>query len=187
MSEKKLTGRVVATMYGSTTVAAPLETVWDQIINVDIHSFTHPRYFSWLGIPNPLRAEVINSGVGGQRIAYFDTGKRFIQRITVWRPPLEYAFSFNPEKGFKVAYLFDLSDGIVQIPTGSYLLTETSGGTAGTTIRLGTEYSIDQRFELVLRVPVKLALRGFQRFLLSAISKNSLDAARTSSTTTRGA
>ncbi|MFA7266904.1 MAG: hypothetical protein WC054_11380 [Candidatus Nanopelagicales bacterium] len=178
--------RVVATMYGSTTVTVPVAVVWDQIINVDIHSFTHPRYFSWLGIPNPLRAEVISSGVGGQRIAYFDNGKRFIQRITVWRPPLEYAFSFNPEKGFKVAFFFDLSDGVVQIPTGSYLLTESADAPGGTTIRLGTQYSIDHRFERVLRIPVKLALRGFQRFLLTAIAKNSLDAVNSPAVTSRG-
>jgi len=150
-------------------VGASTENVWDQITNVDIHSFPHPRYFRFLGIPNPLRAEVINTGVGGQRIAYFDTGKRFIQQITVWDPLREYAFSFNPEKGFKVAFFFDLSDGIVQIPTGSYLLTREANSTA---IRLGTEYSIDARFEPLLAFPVRIILRGFQRYLLKAITHN---------------
>jgi len=105
-------------MHSSIRVVASSQSVWDQITNVDIHSFPHPPYFRFLGIPNPMRAEVISSGVGGQRIAYSDTGKRFIQQITVWDPLHEYAFSFNPEEGFKVVLFFDLSDGIVQIPTG---------------------------------------------------------------------
>lgn len=144
--------------------------VWQQITNVDIHDFEHPRYFRFLGIPNPLRAEVIDSGIGGQRIAYFDTGKRFVQRISVWNPPRDYAFSFNPEKGFKVAFFFDISDGIVQIATGSYRV-EDAGEI--TRIRLGTEYSIDRRVDPLLALPVRVVLRGFQRFLLAAIVRNS--------------
>jgi hypothetical protein len=89
-----------------------VEQVWDQIVNVDIASYPHPGYFRIAGIPNPLRAEVVADGVGGRRIAYFDNGKRFLQQITAWEPPREYAFTFNPEKGFRVAYFFDLSDGL---------------------------------------------------------------------------
>lgn len=148
---------------------ASADRVWDQITNVDIHSVEHPKYFRILGIANPLRAEVIDSGVGGQRIAYFDTGKRFVQRITVWDPVREYAFSFNPEKGFKVAFFFDLSDGLVQIQTGSYVLTTHDETTQ---IELGTEYSIDARVAPILSIPVRIVLRGFQRFLLTAITRN---------------
>ena len=97
-------------MVSSASVRAPIANVWEQITNVDIHSFPHPRYFRFLGIPNPLRAEVIDSGVGGQRIAYFDTGKRFVQRITVWEPNREYAFTFNPEPGFAM---------LIEIPAGT--------------------------------------------------------------------
>lgn len=170
MSRGRRNSRVVKTMYSAAVVKVPQMDVWEQITNVDIHDFEHPRYFRFLGIPNPLRAEVIDSGFGGQRIAYFDTGKRFVQRISVWNPPRDYAFSFNPEQGFKVAFFFDISDGIVQIATGSYQL-ESAGAT--TRIRLGTEYSIDRRFEPLLAIPVQLALRGFQRFLLAAIVRNS--------------
>lgn len=160
-------------MVSSASVRAPIAHVWEQITNVDIHSFPHPRYFRFLGIPNPLRAEVIDSGVGGQRIAYFDTGKRFIQRITVWNPNREYSFTFNPEKGFKVAFFFDLADGVVQIATGYYVLDERG---ATTTIRLGTQYSIDRRFAFLLGIPVWVVLRGFQGYLLKAIAHNAASA-----------
>ena len=160
-------------MVSSARVRAPIANVWDQITNVDIHSFPHPRYFRFLGIPNPLRAEVIDSGVGGQRIAYFDTGKRFIQQITVWDPHREYAFTFNPEPGFKVVFCFDLADGVVQIATGYYVLDEQG---ATTTIQLGTEYSIDRRFAPLLGIPVWVVLRGFQRYLLKAIAHSAIAA-----------
>lgn len=37
-----------------------------------------------------MRAELISEGKGGQRIAYFDNGKRFIQEILEWNPYAEY-------------------------------------------------------------------------------------------------
>lgn len=149
-----------------------MNRVWREITDVDIASYRHPPLFRLLGIPHPERAEVIASGVGGQRIAHFSTGKRFIQRITAWNPPHEYAFSFNPERGFRVGFIFDLSDGPVQIPTGSYELAEWS---AGTRIRLSTTYSIDRRLHLLLEMPVRAMLRAFQRYLLSSISRNVSD------------
>ena len=40
----------------------------------------------------------------------------------MWEPNREYAFTFNPEPGFKVVFCFDLADGVVQIATGYYVL-----------------------------------------------------------------
>lgn len=165
--------RVVGAIESSTDVVGSLERVWDCIVNVDIHAASHPLVFRIAGIPDPVRAEVVSTGVGGERIAYFATGKRFLQRITKWVPPREYAFTFNPEKGFKVLYFFDLSDGLVQIPAGSYLLSDRSSAAISTTrIRLGTEYSIDHRVAFLFELPVRVFLRGFQRYLLTAITRN---------------
>ncbi|MGV1037211.1 MAG: hypothetical protein ACOYD0_09325 [Candidatus Nanopelagicales bacterium] len=173
MSSPNTSPRVVGTIESSNDVVGSLECVWDQIVSVDIHAASHPLFFRIVGIPDPVRAEIVSTGVGGQRIAYFATGKRFMQRITRWVPPREYAFTFNPEKGFKVLYFFDLSDGLVQIPAGSYVLTDRRS-TAGSTTRilLGTEYSIDRRVAFLFELPVRVFLRGFQRYLLSAIARN---------------
>ena len=163
------TSRVSGSITSSATVGGSPEHAWDEITNVDIGNYALPAYLKLAGIPHPLRAEVNAAGVGGERIAYFDTGKRFIQRITVWDPPREYAFTFNPESGFKVVFFFDLSDGVVQIPSGSYLLDSAGGQTV---IRLSTQYSIDRRLHLVLGPPVRIMLRVFQRYLLRSIAGN---------------
>ena len=103
-------------------IQAPPELVWEHITNVRIEQFSDPWIFRLLGVPKPLSADLLKAGEGGSRIAYFDSGKRFIQEITVWRPFEEYSFDFNPEKGFRVGYFFDLSDGVFQVPNGSYSL-----------------------------------------------------------------
>jgi len=146
------------------------EIIWDNITNVKIEQFSDPTIFKLLDIPKPLKAEIISEGQGGKRIAYFDTGKRFIQEILVWKPLKEYSFSFNPEKGFKVLYFFELSEGVFQIPTGAYYLT-TTGQT--TTLKLTTTYSIDKRLYFLFNIPVILILKAFQRYLLTSIKKNS--------------
>lgn len=162
-------GRIRRSMSSSTIASGGLQRTWDKITDVDIADFSHPTFFKLAGIPHPLRAEVLADGVGGERIAYFDTGKRFIQRITVWDPLREYAFTFNPEEGFTVAYLFDLSGGVVQIPSGSYLL-EAEG--SRTRITLATEYSIDRRVHVVIEPGVRIMLKLFQRYLLTSIARN---------------
>lgn len=161
--------RVTGQVRSDKVVAGAPERVWREITNVDIADYDSPVYLRALGIPHPLRAELVSEGVGGERIAYFATGKRFIQRITAWDPPQEYAFTFNPEHGFTVLYFFDLSDGVVQIPSGEYLLTAEGSGTR---IKLGTEYSIDRRTALVLRPFVRTGLRTFQAYLLRSIAEN---------------
>lgn len=152
-------------------IKAEPHTIWDNITNVKIEQYQDPLFFKVLGIPRPLNAEVIATGEGGQRIAYFDSGKRFIQRIKRWKPFEEYSFDFNPERGFTVGHFFDLSDGVFRVPNGTYLLTKS--GAAVTTLQLSTTYSLDKRVYFLFNLPVRLILKAFQRYLLQSIKKNS--------------
>lgn len=146
------------------------ETIWENITNVKIEQYSDPLLFKIFGVPKPLKADIISTGEGGQRIAYFNSGKRFIQMITTWNPLQEYSFDFNPEKGFIVGHFFDLSDGIFRVPNGTYLLTERNGTT---TMQLSTTYSLDKRVYFLFNLPVRLILKAFQRYLLHSIKKNS--------------
>ncbi|GGG07941.1 hypothetical protein [Pontibacter amylolyticus] len=156
----------------STTISikAQPEIIWDNITNVRIEQFSDPFIFKLLGIPRPLRADLLAEGKGGRRIAYFDSGKRFVQEITTWKPLKEYSFNFNPEKGFVVGYFFDISQGIFRVPNGSYFLTRKG---EITTLQLMTSYSLDGRVYLLFNYPVRLILKAFQNYLLTSIKKNS--------------
>ena len=161
---------IIKTLGSTIDIIGRPEIIWDNITNVQIEQFSDPTIFKLLDIPKPLKAEIISEGQGGKRIAYFDIGKRFIQEILVWKPLKEYSFSFNPEKGFKVLYFFELSAGVFQIPTGAYYLT-TTGQT--TTLKLTTTYSIDKRLYFLFNIPGILILKAFQRYLLTSIKRNS--------------
>lgn len=161
---------IVRTISSQIVISGKPETIWDNITNVKIEQFSDPILFKILDIPKPLKAEIISEGKGGKRIAYFDSGKRFIQEILEWNPFKEYSFSFNPEKGFRVCYFFELSEGVFRIPSGAYFLT-TNGNK--TTLKLSTTYSIDKKLYFLFNFPVKLILTAFQRYLLTSLKKNS--------------
>ncbi len=154
----------------SIRISADPAAIWEQITNVRIEQFSEPWYFRFLDIPKPLSAEVQSEGVGGSRIAYFKNKKRFIQKITAWDRPSHYAFTFNPEEGFRVGYVFDLANGVFRILTGSYRLVQASNGV---TLTLDTTYSIRRSAMTLLAVPIRLVLIVFQKYLLSSIKKNS--------------
>lgn len=161
---------IVKTISSTIDIYCRPEIIWENISNVNIEQFSDPTLFKLLDIPKPLRAEIISQGQGGRRIAYFENGKKFMQEILVWNPFTEYSFSFNPEKGFKVLYIFELSEGVFQIPTGAYLLTTTEQTTS---LKLTTTYSIDRRLYFLFNLPSRLILKAFQRYLLTSIKKNS--------------
>ncbi|MGL4630148.1 MAG: hypothetical protein ACRCVT_02985 [Leadbetterella sp.] len=167
---KPKNNHIEKTIGSSIVINGKAEAIWENITNVKIEQFSDPTIFRLLDIPKPLKADIISEGQGGKRIAYFSSGKKFIQEILVWKPLKEYSFSFNPEKGFRVCYFFDISEGVFQIPTGAYFL-ETIG--QSTTLQLTTTYSINKRFYFLFNIPVRLILKVFQRYLLRSIRKNS--------------
>jgi hypothetical protein len=153
----------------STDVHASADAIWGEITEVDIASFQHPTYLRLLDIPKPLRAEIVATGVGGSRVATFGNGRRFSQRITEWQPHERYAFTFEPDPGFRVAYVLDLSRGPFRLCSGAYRI-ETSP--SGTRLSLASEYELEGTAGALLRWPTRGVLSLFQRYLLQGIKAN---------------
>jgi len=151
-------------------IAASAPSIWREVTQVDLASFRHPAYLKVLGIPKPLSAEVTRPGVGGARVALFSNGHRFSQEITEWQPCERYAFRFAPDRGFRVAYCLDLSDGPFRILSGAYDLRQTD---ARTTLCLTSEYELRGALGACLRRPVRAVLHLFQSYLLAGIRANS--------------
>ena len=156
-------------------IAASAESVWQEVTQVDFASFRHPTYLSLLGIPRPMRADVLRPGVGGVRIAYFSNNLRFSQEITEWQPSERYAFTFKPDPGFRVAYCLDLSDGPFRMVAGAYRISRTE---LGTRLSLSSQYELRGALGACLRLPVRLVLHLFQLYLLRGIRTNSERRAR---------
>ena len=150
-------------------INASAVAVWQHITDVDIASFKHPAYFSLLGIPKPLHAEISEPAIGGARVAYFSNGRRFTQTITAWQPHEQYAFTFQADPGFRVAYLLDLSNGPFQMKSGSYQIKPTEDGVC---LTLASQYQLGGLVGALLWLPVRVVLNLFQRYLLRGIKVN---------------
>ena len=153
----------------SVCVVAPAECVWRHVTEVDIASFRHPAYLSALGIPKPLRSEIIDVGVGGMRIATFANDKCFTQEITFWQPPEQYSFTFQAGRGFRVGYFLDLAKGPFRMKSGSYEIWPLDRGVR---LRLTSWYELRGASGLCLSLPVRLGLGLFQSYLLRGIKAN---------------
>lgn len=164
-----MTSHIEKSLTSELNIHASPSIVWDHITNVQIEKFSDPWLFKLLNIPKPLKAEITKEGRGGKRIAYFKGGKKFLQEILIWEPLKTYSFTFNPEKGFKVGYVFDISDGVFRLLSGSYHLALTHQDTR---LQLTTTYSLDKRVFWLFNWPVKIVLSIFQNYLLTSIKKN---------------
>jgi hypothetical protein len=159
----------------SAQVAAAPELVWREVTQVDIAAFPHPAYLSLLGVPKPLRAELLRPGAGGVRVAHFSNNRRFSQEITEWRPPKRYAFTFTADPGFRVAYILDLASGPFRMVAGAYALRPAGRGTS---LTLSSEYELRGVRGACLYGPVWLVLHLFQSYLLRGIQANAEGAAQ---------
>ncbi len=153
----------------SVFVDASAASIWREVTQVDLASFRHPAYLAILGIPKPLHAEVVRSGVGGTRIATFSNGLRFCQEITDWQPHQCYAFTFRADPGFRVAYCLDLSGGPFRMVSGAYRIRPEQ---AAAELSLSSQYELHGIFGLLLSWPVRLVLHVFQAYLLGGIKAN---------------
>jgi len=148
--------------------AAPAR-VWQEVTEVDLASFRHPAYLSLLGIPKPVRAEILGAEIGGTRIATFSNGMRFTQVITDWQPHERFAFTFRPDPGFRVAHLLDLSCGPFRMSSGTYQIRQAHDAVQ---LSLAGEYELRGVLGSLLGWPVRLVLLLFQAQLLRGIKRN---------------
>lgn len=85
---------IVKSISSSIDISGSPETIWVNITNVRIEQLSDPTFFRILGIPRPLKADLLTEGEGGKRIeAVF--------------PFIQFACSANPESISKVSIVFN--------------------------------------------------------------------------------
>jgi uncharacterized protein YndB with AHSA1/START domain len=112
-------------------IAAPPERVWQEIRSVPrIAEEEHSD--SWLhrmGFPRPVEAVLQGEGVGSVRIAQFERGLVFVERVTEWKPSERLAFTIRADTANIPAKTldehvkvggpyFDVLDGVYEIEAG---------------------------------------------------------------------
>jgi hypothetical protein len=77
----------------SVTVAASPDEVWPHILSIDSIAVPKPLLM-YIGLPVPVRCQLVGSGVGAKRTCYFEKGS-IEETITEWSPPYTMGLSID--------------------------------------------------------------------------------------------
>lgn len=163
------TGYRSKTVSNTVHIKSNSKDVWNEITHVMINKLSFPTLLSILGIPKPLKAQVIKEGIGGYRTAHFSNGAMFQQEILEWELHKKYRFSFNASDNFKVGHVMNLAHGPFEINTGEYTLNET---TQGLILELSSDYRLNGVMGYLFHLPFRIVVYRFQKYLLKAIEAN---------------
>lgn len=153
----------------SIIIKASSPIVWNNVTNIKSEYHPDTLLFKILNIPKSMKAEIIAEGISGIRLVYFNTGKKFVQKINTWKPFNYYSFTLYPEKGFTILHFFELSEGVIQLNGGSYELIETE---KGVNLKLTIYYKIKRNY-LFLTFLVKLIIGYVHKNILRGIKADS--------------
>lgn len=165
---KYITKSIVSTI----DIKASEQVVWKNTTNIKNKYFPETLFSKFYNIPKSLKAEIISEGEGGIRIVYFNTGKKFTQKITRWKPMKEYSYDLYPEKGFTILHFFELSSGLVRLIGGSYELINEDNFIR---VKLTTNYRIRKNYVIFLNFIAKAIIKPFHKNLLNSIKRRSED------------
>lgn len=77
----------------SVTIAASPNEIWSHILSIDSIAVPKPLLM-YIGLPIPVRCQLVGSGVGAKRTCYFEKGS-IEETITEWSPPYAMGLSID--------------------------------------------------------------------------------------------
>lgn len=160
------------TVSRSIQIDAPQQAIWQLMQTVPALAKDEGQWNvtqDIIGIPRPIAARLAGSGVGAIRMARWEHGIAFNERVTHWQPGqrIHWAFEFPQNDGwdFTDRHLHPDS-AYMQVESGGYRLEQQSGGS----FRL----TLETRYEAATHINAYAALWG--EFFLGDIQSNLLAA-----------
>jgi hypothetical protein len=78
----------------SVSIAASPDEIWPRILSIDSIAVPKPLLM-YIGLPIPVRCQLVGSGVGAKRTCYFEKGS-IEETITEWSPPNAMGLIIDP-------------------------------------------------------------------------------------------
>ena len=153
-------------------INATPDEVWQQIIRVPriTPAEQRPSLFHLLGVPQPLEAQLVSEGVGGQRYGLFAGGLLFDERITAWEPGRHIAFNITPRHTANTQLpLRQIGGDVYDIRSAAYTIESVPEG--GVMLYLEGGYSLTSHFNGYGRLWMDLIMRDFQNYVLQTVQQ----------------
>lgn len=81
----------------SVLIEAPAEVIWQKIVRVEKITEAQESPFFTMGFPKPIEAVLSGDGVGQTRLATFERGLQFVEKVTEWKTNEKLAFSIEAD------------------------------------------------------------------------------------------
>ena len=81
----------------SILIEAPAEVVWRKIVRVEKITEPQESPFFTMGFPRPIEAVLSGDGVGQTRLATFERGLQFVEKVTDWKVNEKLGFSIEAD------------------------------------------------------------------------------------------
>lgn len=165
--------QTTATVTRSVLVNADAARLWPLLEGIpDVH----PGEGAWnlsedvIGIPRPLGARLIGTGIGAERRANWGNDVKFREKIVAWQPgrALEWRFIFDQIDGWRFTDRHLMPDSpYFRVTTGGYRITRVAPGVTRLTIE--TRYWIQTPVNLYAQAWGELFLGDLETNLLALV------------------
>jgi hypothetical protein len=173
--ESRTHERVLLRTETSIEIAAPPSVVWPLVASVDSIPADQLRtaLYTSIGFPRPVSATLTEDARGRVRIARFDRGIRFVERVTDWQPGRRISFTIRPDP-VPVTTLdphVTIGGPYFDVLTGTYELTEM--GSAHTRLVLRIEHRVATPFNTYAGWWADRIMKSIQANILDVIRRRS--------------
>jgi hypothetical protein len=164
------TGDAFQTVTVRQPIGADAATVWHQITHFEpiTPQEHHPSAFHLLGLPKPVSATLMGSGLGVVRKGMYENGLTFREVVTAWEPERTFAFTIaiDPETPMELPY-GGIGGPHLDIYAARYTIEPVSDGTV--MLVLESSHRVTTRFNQYSGAWTSFILADLQGYLLRIV------------------
>ena len=167
--------RSLTKAYTSIEINSTAESIWSNVTRVSAISKDEQQgsINSFLGIPEPIKAELNYEGIGAIREASFTGGLIFTEVVTSYEHEQFMEFTIEPNTGEIPSTTFDehvlIGGEYFDVLTGTYRLIELSPSTYE--LQLWSEFELNTSFNWYSEFWGRLIMKDIQNNILKVIKK----------------
>ncbi|MBL7706592.1 MAG: SRPBCC family protein [Taibaiella sp.] len=171
------TSETIYAQHTTININASEQRVWEHIVNVEAVAGTENKdaLFRMAGFPQPLKATFDTVAVGGRRMAVFDRGLTFTEKITAAVPGQTLSFSIKADPGSTPLTTLEkhvIVDGkYFEVLKGKYELEKVNNQQVR--LHLTATYRISTHFNFYCGWWARLIMEHIQKSILQVVKQNS--------------
>ncbi|MGN6181080.1 MAG: hypothetical protein ACTHNW_17995 [Mucilaginibacter sp.] len=172
-----ISSSIIYTAYTEINIQAPKEKIWQNVTRVRniTQEQDSARFTRFLGFPRPIKAELDTDAVGGSRLAIFDKGLIFNERVTQYKPSELMVFTIHANPYDIPSTTMDkhivIGGDYFNVLTGTYKLEPI--GKNSYKLKLYSRFKLNTTFNFYAGIWAGWIMKDIQQNILKVIKQRS--------------